>query len=159
MGAVIHSPRLSRTVLYTASECCLISFPKSCRKFANKTRASKEQHRDQQNQHEIATGDAGLFSLINSRLRDRPRHEHHTQREQTKHGLAQEQQVRQSKFADSSKAPAALKPQDRKSLIAHQASDCACFVRRSRELVSHKGQAKSLAAEFIVHVIECHVSQ
>ncbi|DBA87566.1 hypothetical protein WJX77_000422 [Trebouxia sp. C0004] len=93
------------------------------KKFASKSRASKEQHRDAQNQHEIATGDTGLFSLINSRLGDKPRQQHHHAHSghpsSSLHKLQQAAAV-QSKFTDSSKAPAALKPQDRKSLIAHQ---------------------------------------
>ncbi|DBB17994.1 hypothetical protein WJX82_004577 [Trebouxia sp. C0006] len=92
------------------------------KKFAIKSRASKEQHRDAQNQHEIATGDSGLFSLINSRLGDKPRQQHLAHGRLSSGSLHELQQAAagQSKFADSSKAPSALKPQDRKSLIAHQ---------------------------------------
>ena len=72
----------------------------------------------------MVTGDSGLFSLINSRLGDKP---HHTNRAETglnKHHALQQQgpAPKQSKFTDSSKVAAAPKPQDRKSLIAHQAS-------------------------------------
>ncbi|DBA71413.1 TPA: hypothetical protein ACH3X2_011216 [Trebouxia sp. C0005] len=92
------------------------------KKFASKSRASKEQHRDAQNKHEIATGDSGLFSLINSRLGDKPRQQHHAHARHSSSSMHELQQAAagQSKFIDSSKAPTALKPQDRKSLIAHQ---------------------------------------
>ena len=89
------------------------------RKFASQNRANKEQHRDEQAKHEIETGDAGIFSLINSRLGDQSRQRH--MHGSTHHAIEQQTSTpRQSKFSDGASVQATPKPQDRKSLIAHQ---------------------------------------
>ena len=96
-----------------------------CRRHAKKSRDAREQRRDSLNQHEIATGDAGLFSLINTRLGDRPGpHQPHQQAASHRdtHPSSLHNNKRQSKFADGQKVAAAPRPPDRKALIAHQVS-------------------------------------
>ena len=97
------------------------------RKHAKKSREAKEQHRDSQNRHEIETGDAGLFSLINRRLGDRPSrsHKHVVDHTDQQPEARLHTSKRQSKFAESSRVPAAPKPPEPKALIAHQVS-CSC---------------------------------
>ena len=107
-----------------------------CRKFADKSRASKEQLRNAENQHEMATGDTGLFTLINSRLGDQAPHQRHGHRGHPSGPIPQQPHhpqatARQSKFADGSTAPDVPRPQDRKSLIAHQASCFVCDIKAS----------------------------
>ena len=102
------------------------------RKFASKNRANKEQHRDEQAKHEIATGDTGLFSLINSRLGEKPRR--HSAPDVFSYNLDQQQSSapRQSKFSDSNRTQATPKPQDRKTLIAHQVRLLLLVLHRTR---------------------------
>lgn len=89
------------------------------KKFASQNRANKAQHRDEQAKHETETGDAGIFSLINSRLGDQSRQRH--MHGSTNHVIEQQASTpRQSKFSDGARIQASPKPQDRKSLIAHQ---------------------------------------
>ncbi|KAL3140754.1 hypothetical protein ABBQ32_005307 [Trebouxia sp. C0010 RCD-2024] len=91
------------------------------KKHAKKSRDAREQRRDSLNQHEMATGDAGLFSLINSRLGDRPPQPHQGSGSHgNKQSLSLHASRRQSRFADASNGPAAPKPPDRRALIAHQ---------------------------------------
>ncbi|KAL3140756.1 hypothetical protein ABBQ32_005307 [Trebouxia sp. C0010 RCD-2024] len=93
------------------------------KKHAKKSRDAREQRRDSLNQHEMATGDAGLFSLINSRLGDRPPQPHQGSGSHgNKQSLSLHASRRQSRFADASNGPAAPKPPDRRALIAHQVS-------------------------------------
>ena len=96
-----------------------------CRKHAKKSRDAREQRRDSVNQHEMATGDAGLFSLINSRLGDRPR-PHQPHQQAASHSDTDPSSLhnnnRQSKFADTHRVAIAPRPPDRKALIAHQVS-------------------------------------
>ena len=92
-----------------------------CRKHAKQSREAREKRRDSVNQHEMETGDAGLFSLINSRLGDKPRHsqQHHVTPNNTQTSSLHTSR-KASKFAESSRTVADPKPPDRKALIAHQ---------------------------------------
>lgn len=111
-----------------------------CRKHAKKSRDAREQRRDSLNQQEMATGDAGLFSLINSQLGDRPRpHQPHLQAasHSDTYPSSLHTSTRQSKFADSQKVAAAPRPPDRKALIAHQVS---CWAVKQRHMLTCYGK-------------------
>lgn len=80
----------------------------------------------------METGDAGLFSLINSKLGVKPKG-HHPQEQQglahTHHQAAAQGQAKASRFADASQKVPAAKPQDRKELMAQRVcSSSVCWV-------------------------------
>lgn len=123
--AVICGAQMTQCSVPAKQSCCC-----ECRKFAEQARHNKQQHRDAQHKHELDTGDAGLFSLINSKLGDKPHGQEASQQQRHEEAgphTATHTSARPSRFVDASQKVPAAKLQDRRELILQRVGAFAIF--------------------------------
>ena len=83
----------------------------------------------------METGDAGLFSLINSKLGAKPTGHHRQEQQRLSHmqqNTAAQGGAKASRFADASQKVPAAKPQDRRELMAQRV--CSSTVYKSSSI-------------------------